>query len=192
MKTKQIASMTGSMVPLILAAVMLLATTGCEEDPYINGDSIEPETEYSGNVMYETFWVDPEGSSVNLFNGAVSMNFPEGAVSNRTDFTLYSFPVHHLDFEGKNIYNRGYSLIGEMDNEFFLQSVTLQLKYGMAESYWKKSVPANQENLTIYFVSPCLYSYERIVSIGDCCVDVDCKIVKGCISHCGFYVVGEN
>jgi hypothetical protein len=203
MKTKQSASMTGGMVPLILAAVMLLATTGCGEDPYIlygdsedpyilYGDSIEPETEYSGNVMYETFWVDPEGSSVNLFNGAVSMNFPEGAVLNRTEFTLYTFPVHHLDFEGKNMYNRGYSLEGQMKNKIFPNGVTFRARYDMAEQNWKKSAPAAEENLTIFYISPKLCAYERIISIDDCCVDCDCKIVKGSIRQCGFYVVGEN
>jgi hypothetical protein len=193
MKTKWIASMTGGLLPFIMAALLFLTTTGCEkETPILYGDSLEPETELSGNIISETFSVDPEGSNVNLFNGAVSMTFPEGAVSSLTEFTLVTFPLHHLDMDGINMYKRGYALEGPSSKLIFPNGVTFNARYDLNEASWKKSVPNNEENLTIYYVSPTLYAYERIVSIGYCCVDCDSKIVKGCIGQCGFYVVGEN
>ena len=193
MKTNRIASMTGGLLTIIMAAILCLATTGCEKEyPTISEKFQEPETSYNGNIMSESFWVEPEGTSVNLFNGTVSMEFREGAVVNRTEFTLVTFPLHHLDMDGINIYKRGYSLEGNTQNKIFPNGVTFRAEYDLVEENWKKSVPDNEENLTIYYVSPTLYAYERIVSIGDCCVDCNCKIVKGCIGQCGFYVVGEN
>lgn len=193
MKTKRIASMTGGLLPFIMAAALCLATTGCEkESQIISENPQEPETSYSGNIMAQSFWVEPEGTSVTLFNGAVSMNFPKGAVRTRTEFTLVTFPLHHLDMDGINIYKRGYSLEGHSGTNNFPNGVTFRALYDLDEGSWKKSVPDDELNLTIYYVSPTLYAYERIVSIGDCCVDCKCKIVKGCIGQCGFYVVGEN
>jgi len=185
--------MTGGLLPFIMAAVLCLATTGCEkESPILSGNVQEPETSSKGNIMAESFWVEPDGTSVNLFNGTVLMTFPEGAVTTRTEFTLVTFPLHHLDMDGINIYKRGYALEGHTENKIFPNGVHFSAKYDMVEENWMKSVPADEQNLTIYYVSPTLYAYERIVSIGDCCVDCDCKIVKGCIGQCGFYVVGEN
>lgn len=193
MKTNMIALKTDSLLPFILAALMFLATTGCEkEQPLYYGDSIEAEAQYNGNILNESFWVQPEGSDLELLGGAVTMTFPEGAVSVPSQFTLVSFPIHHLDLDGFNMYNRGFSLEGPAINQRFANGIMFRVTYDMSGGSWKKSVPVDEQNLTIYYVSPTLYAYERITPIGPCCIDGDCKIIKGCIGQCGFYVVGEN
>jgi hypothetical protein len=78
MKTKRISFKTGSLLSIIMTAVLALTILGCEkEDPLFTGQSFTPETTYSGNIMTETFWVSPEGTNVDLFNGDVSLEFPE-------------------------------------------------------------------------------------------------------------------
>ena len=194
MKTNWIALKISSLLPMIMAAVITLTTLACEEEvPLVYEDSPVPEALYSGNIMNETFWVNPEGSNLVLFNGDVSLGFPEGTVSVPTEFTLVSFPLHHLDLDGHNYYNRGYSLSGITSYQKFMTSnITIRIKYDLSEENWLKSVPTDPSKLTILNVSPTIYDYERVVSIGDCCTDFSCKIIKGCICQCGFYMVGEN
>ena len=194
MKTNWIRLKTGGLLPMIMAAVMSLITMGCEKEvSLLHGESLAPEAQYSGNIMTKTFWVSPEGSNLVLFNGDVSLEFPKGAVSVPTEFTLASFPIHHLDLDGHNYYNRGYSLSGITSYQNFMTSnIKIQIKYDLSEENWLKNVPVDPIKLTIFNVSPNIYAYERVVSIGDCCTDFSCKIIKGCICQCGFYVVGEN
>ena len=179
---------------MIMAAVFALITVGCDKvEPLVFVDSPSPGAQYSGNIMNATFWVNPEGSNIVLFDGDVSLEFPEGAVSVPTQFNLVSFPLHHLDLDGHNIYNRGYSLSGITPYEKFNTSSTkIQIKYDLLEENWLKGVPTDPGNLTILNVLPTIYAYDRVVSIGNCCTDFSCKIIKGCICQCGFYVVGEN
>jgi len=155
--------------------------------------SSSPEAQYSDNIMNETFWVNPEGSSIVLFDGDVSLEFPEGAVSASTQFTLASFPLHHLDLDAHKYYNRGYSLSGITPYQKLNSgNIKINIKYDMLEESWPMGVPTDPGNLSILNVSPTVYSYDRVVSIGDCCTDFSCKIIKGCICQCGFYVVGED
>ena len=96
------------------------------------------------------------------------------------------------DFKEFNMYHRGISLEGDVPNQS-MPNVMLTLKYDLAPRSWKKSAPGpNSENLTIYHVSPNIYAYQRINSIGDCCVDCSCTTIKGTIGSCGFYVIGEK
>ena len=180
---------------MIMAAVFALTTLGCEEEvSLLPGESLASEAASSGNIMTENFWVSPEGSILNFFNGAISLEFPKGTVSVPTEFTLASFPLHHLDLDAHNYYNRGYSLFGNStySQKFMTSNIKIQIKYDLSEDNWLKNVPVDPGNLTILNVSPTLYAYDRVVSIGDCCTDFSCKIIKGCICQCGFYVVGEN
>jgi hypothetical protein len=194
MKTKWNALRRSSLLPMIMAAVMTLTTMSCEvEPPILSGESLAPEVVYSGNIMNETFWVNPEGSNLVLFNGDISLEFPEGAVSVPTQFVLVSFPLHHLDLDCHNYYNRGYSLSGITPyQKFDTSSIKIRIRYDLSEENWLKTVPVDPSNLTILNVSPNVYAYDRVVSIGDCYTDISCKIIKGCICQCGFYVVGEN
>lgn len=179
---------------MLMTAVLALTIMGCEkEDPLLTGESLASEANYSGNILTETFWVSPEGTQIDLFNGDVSLEFPDGTVAVPTEFNVVSFPLDHLDdLEGHNIYNRGYSLTGNTTYQKLDQSIKIRLRYDLSEDNWLKDVPVDPGNITILNVSPTLYSYDRVVSIGDCCTDFSCKIVKGCICQCGFYVVGED
>lgn len=179
---------------MVVVAIFTLTTIGCDKvDPLESVDSSFPEAQYSANIMNETFWVNPEGSNIVLFDGDVSLEFPEGTVSAPTQFTLASFPLHHLDLDGHNIYNRGYSLSGITPyQKFNTSNIKIRIKYDLSEENWLKGVPTDPGNLTILNVSPTIYSYDRVVSIGNCCTDFSCKTIKGCICQCGFYVVGEN
>jgi len=194
MKTNWIAQKKSSLFPLVMAAIFTLTTIGCEEiSPLSTEDRPEIENNYSGDIMSHSFMVYPEGTEVNLLDGAAKLVFPEGSVMVATEFTLTCFPIHHLDLDGINTYNRGISLqSGTLNHK--LVNVLIQLNYDLVPDNWLKSIPVvdAEKSLTIYHVSPVLYAYERIYSIGDCCVDISCKMIKGCISCCGFYVVGEN
>lgn len=194
MKTKWNALRRSSLLPTIMAAVFALTTMSCEKEvPLLQGEYPDGETTYSGNIMTETFWVGPEATNVDLFKGDVSLEFPEGTVAVPTEFNMTTFSLHHLsDMEGHNIYNRGYSLVGATTYQKLQQSIKIRLRYDLLDSNWLKGAPTDPGSITILNVSPTLYSYERVVSIGDCCTDFNCKIVKGCICQCGFYVVGEN
>ncbi len=194
MKTYWITLKKGGLIPMILAAVLAVTALGCEEDPLLlSDDSPSPEATYSGNIKTATFWVNPEGTRVTLFNGDISLEFPKGAVMVPSEFNLVSFPLDHLDLDGHNYYNRGYSLTGSTTyQKFMTPNIKIYIKYDLAEESWLKSVPADPGNLTILNVSPTVYAYDRVVSIGDCCTDFSCKLIKGCICQCGFYVVGEN
>lgn len=191
MKTNLIVLKNGSLLLLVMAAVMGLTTTACEKDP--GPEITQPEALYFGNVMNQQFWVNPEGGTVNLFDGIVEIFFPEGAVSSLTQFTFESFPVDHLDLDGFNLYNRGFALEGSSSNQVFPTGITIKLKYDMNSGSWLKDLPTDEENLKIYCycVSPIQLSYEKLVPFENCCVDRTCKIIKGCIGKCGFYVVGE-
>jgi len=195
MKTNWIALKTGSLLPLIMAALMTLTIMGCgkEDPPEPVVDRPESEAAYSGNVITQTFWVYPEGTEVSALGGTVWLKFPEGAVSVLTEFTITCFPIHHLEFDGFNMYNRGIHLESGTPNQK-LANVMITLNYDLAQENWKKSapIPLAESFMTIYHVSPNLYAYQRINSIGDCCVDCESKTIQGCISSCGFYVLGEN
>ena len=194
MKTNWIASKTGSLLPLIMAALMTLTIMGCGEDPLPPVvDRPESEATYSGNIITQTFWVYPEGTEVSALGGIVWLKFPEGAVSVLTEFTITCFPIHHLDLDGYNMYNRGIYLESGIPNQK-LANVMIKLNYDLDPENWKKSapIPVAEPFMTIYHVSPNIYAYQRINSIGECCVDCSCKMIKGCIDGCGFYVIGEN
>jgi hypothetical protein len=193
MKTKRYAMKTGGLLTMIMTAVLALTIMGCEKvEPIPIGESMAPEDPYIGNIMYETFWVYPAGTNVNLFDEEISLEFPEGAVSVPTEFTLASFHLHHLDLDAHNLYNRGYSLVVNSLDQNFRGSIKLNIKYDLSESNWLKSVPVDAGSITILCVSPTIYAYETIVSIGNCSTDFSSMIIKGYIYQCGFYVVGEN
>ncbi len=194
MKTKRNAMKTGGLLPMIMVAVITVITLGCEKDPILlDGESLAQEVQSSGNIMTESFWVYPTGTDVNLFNGLLLLEFPEGAVMIPTEFSLASFPLHHLGLDGHNYHNRGISLTGSSSDQKFMSSnIKIHIKYDLSDDNWLKSVPTDPGNITILNVSPTIYEYDRVVSIGDCSSDFSSMIIKGSISQCGFYVVGEN
>jgi hypothetical protein len=193
MKTKKIATQTGRMLTFLMAALVLLATTGCEDEPPIPPEELpKAETQYSGNIMTQDFWVSPEGGTFNLIDGALEIVIPKGAVSHSTEFSLTSFPVHYLDLEGYNLYDRGFYLEGDSPEQMFPGGISFKIRYDMVEGSWLKSVPVDERNLQIYWGSPTLYFSKKVDPVGECCVDRNCKIVIGCLGKCGFYVVGEK
>jgi hypothetical protein len=192
MKTKRIVSLPGSMLIFLMAALILLSTTGCEVDPV---DPIEeptrPEDPYCEYILAQNFWIHPWSGTVNLFDGAMEIVIPQGAVSKSTEFTMSTFSVLYLDWDGYNLYKRGFFLEGDYPEQMFPEGISFKIRYDMDERNWLKGFPAIEEDLQIYMVSPVPYAYERIVPVGECCVDCNCKTVESCISKCGFYVLGE-
>jgi hypothetical protein len=193
MKTKRIASVTGGLLRFLVAALVLLATTGCEEEPPIPPEEFpKPEALNSGHIITQSFWVYPEGGTIDLFEGAMEIVIPRGAVSSSTEFTLSIFPIHYLDLDGYNLYNRGFYLEGDSPEQMFPDGITLKIRYDMVEASWLKDLPANERNLQIYRGSPTVYFDRRFDAVGECCVDCNCNMVIGCVDKCGFYVVGEK
>lgn len=194
MKTKQIIS-SRRLLPFFMAAALTI-TLGCTKD---DGDSMIPGINHSspvqpGDNLKVSFVVQPTGTIVTAFEGAVELNFPSGAVYYPTEFTLVSCCTDNMNLNGIRIFNKGFSL--EMEDgavDLFLhEHVEVHLKYDLTEESWLKSVPENEENLTIYKSYPNLEVCNNVQSIGDCCTDNESNIVMGCIDQCGFYVVGEN
>lgn len=193
MKTEWIASKIGSLLPTIMAAILALTLFGCGEDPIYPERSQVPSAAYNGDILSHTFTVDPEGTEVTVLGGAVWLKFPVGSVLVPTEFNISSFSVHHLNLDGINMFKRGFYLVGGAADQN-LTNVSIRLNYDLAPKNWKKNTPCPnaEKNLTIYHVSPTVYAYQRINPIGKCCVDCSEKTIKGCISCCGFYVLGEN
>ncbi len=193
MKKKRIAS-TSSLLPIIMAAAMIL-TLGCQKEDEIFIPGINQSSpEQPGDNMKTTFVVQPTGTTVTAFEGAVELNFPSGAVYFPTEFTLVSCCTDNMDSNGINILNQGFYLeIEENAADLDLhEHIEVHLKYDLAEDSWKKSIPGDEENLTIYKAYPNLEACQKVKSIGDCCTDCDFNMVMGCIEQCGYYVVGEN
>jgi hypothetical protein len=193
MKTKRIASMRGGLLTFLMAALIVLTIMGCEkeENPW-NTEKSLTEAEYPEFIESQAFKVPPEGKEVSVFGGSVILNFQEGSVAGPTMFTISSFLLNHLDLNDLNMYNMGLYLEGESP-KLDLKDVSMQVKYDLDPESWKKSAPGPaDENLTIYHVSPDIYDYQTINSIGECCIDCSSTMIQGSINCCGYYVVGEN
>ena len=185
MKTKWIASKTRSLVLVIMAAVIVLASHGCEKDhdpreigklPVIVDDSPSIESEY--------FWVDQGGSSVNALKGSVTLEFPKGAVTEPTQFTLKKSKLNCMDRE-TNLMNCSITLSSNSRDEFFNEPVLLKLHYCLSDFSNPNAV--NEEDITIYRIETNGYAY----SIGDCTADAGGKMISGYIDECGTFVLGE-
>ncbi|MCK5693486.1 MAG: hypothetical protein KAI08_11565 [Bacteroidales bacterium] len=185
MKTKWIAPKKSSLVPVIMAAVLGLASFSCSESPLPALQPEDPESVLSG-IITEDFWVDQEGKTVYALEGSVILEFPEETVTEPTLFTVALFPLDHVEMDGYNMMNCGISLKSADRWLRFGKSVQLKLRY--CTSDFKTSTKVNEENITIYKIIPNVYAY----SIGECTVDITWKMINVCINECGFYVVGEN
>lgn len=191
MKTKKNASMTGGLLTFLMTALILLTIVGCDKDPIIPDKSLT-ESEYPENWISQTFTLDTEGTEVNAFGGSVLLKFQKGSVAAPTVFSISYFPVNHIDLDGMNMYNMGLYLKGDSPNQK-LNNVSIQVYYDLVPESWKQSVPGPTDaSLTIYHVSPDINDYQIINSIGECKVDCSSTMIRGCISCCGFYVVGEK
>ncbi|RLD70902.1 MAG: hypothetical protein DRI98_06705 [Bacteroidetes bacterium] len=193
MKAKWINLISGSPVPLIMAAILMSVSLGCtKDDPEIYQDRPEPYTmsQESGNILNATFHIQPDGTNVELFGGILSLEFPSGMVSEPTLISVTSFPIDHLDMEGINVMNRGVSISYSANQDGFGAIAYIIFQYDLSE--FKSNLKGAETNLTIYRVSENIYAYNRIAPIGPCCVNSDCEQVRGCISDGGLFVVGER
>ncbi len=194
MKKKRIVSKS-SLLPIFMAAAMIL-TLGCQKDddgPFIPGIN-QSSPEQPGDNLKISFVVQPNGTTVTAFEGAVELNFPSGTVHYPTEFTLVSCCIGNMNSNGINVLNQGFYLeVEENAADLVLyEHLEVHLKYDLAEDSWYSNIPDNEENLTIYSAYPNLDNCQKTKSIGDCCTDCDSKMVMGCIDQCGYYVVGEN
>lgn len=197
MKTKQIAS-TCTLLSILMVAAMILPM-GCEEaeGPFIPGIN-NSSPEQPGDNLKTTFVVQPTGTSMTFFDGAVTLEFPSGAVYVPTEFTIVSCCMDNINSGGINTFKRGISLEndtglqGKSGDAVLHDHVTIRLNYDLIEGSWNIKIPEDEEKLTIYSARPNFEVCQKINSLGDCCTDCSVKEVMGCIDQCGFYVVGEN
>jgi hypothetical protein len=192
MKTKWIALRMPNLVPLIIASVMGLTNYGCEEG-YWDDFPNEPEENFSDEFLFghdasESFTVFPGGSVVQILDGVVTLEFPEGAVAEPTKFTLSTSALDPDGMYEYNLMNRAISLKPELASKSGEFEVPVKIKMNYDESRFIRTLKSPEDNLTIYNLNDIYYAY----SIGDCCVDCECKTVDGCINQCGIFVVGEN
>lgn len=185
MKTKRIVAKKSSPVPLIMAAVLGLTSFSCSESWIPCDPCEEPKNNFSG-ILSEDFRVDREGRIVYALEGAVVLEFPEDAVTEPTLFTLELVPLNHLEMSGYNMMNCGISLESASRKHKFEKSVLIKLNYCITD--FKAGNPVDEENITIYSIIPNVSAH----SIGECSVDETWDVINGCITECGFYVVGEN
>ncbi len=178
MNTHWIAPKKSSLVQVIMAAMLSMVGFSCSE-PMFGDDPVD-------HMNAGDFWVGQEGKVVYALEGRVILEFPEDAVSEPTLFTIETLPLDNLEMEGYIMMNCGISLTSDIPGLRFREPVHLKLPY--CKSDFKGGTPVIEEDLTIYGIIPDVYA----CSIGDCCVDCTWDIVSGCISECGFYVVGEK
>jgi len=183
MKTHWSSNRFGSLKYVIMAAVLVLACFGCED---YERTSLDKET----NILAsEDHWVDPEGVSLIALDGAIYIEFPPGAVSVPTLFTIALLDLENHPIEEYNSMDHGISITNSARDLGFGESVIIRMNYDLAA--FQRSTEVNEDYLTIYKVESVGNLSERQVSIGECCVDCSCKTVMGCIGECGLYVVGE-
>jgi hypothetical protein len=191
MKTIWITLKKGSLIPMILVALLAFVTMACEKESVLPSTSPDvPKGIYSGDILTETFLVGPEGISLNTFDGSVILEIPGGTVHSPTEFTLTSYPLNGLDIGGINVVKRGISLKKERPDLPLNEPVKVSLSFHMPGFQDGNQTALN--DLTIYKVYPDFKTVSGCESISECCTDVSCKMIFGCIDKCGFYVVGEN
>lgn len=194
MKTNCIASKTVSLLPLIMAVIFVLLTLGCEEPAYvIHTRSIKDDTQkpkIGEPQQNEVFIIDPAGTRITALDGTVELYFLEGAVPFPTEFSISSFPISDLDMEGHNLQKWGMLLESTSMENTFNNKVRIWLKYDLGQ--FQAGALQADNSLTIYSLDPNVFADTRIESIGYCSLSTTYQKVKGYISRCGHYVVGEN
>lgn len=176
-----------NLVPLIIASVMGLTNYGCEDllnEPEVN----LPEECLFGQGSADSFTVFPGGSVVQILDGVASLEFPKGAVAVPTKFTLSTSALDPNGMYEYNLMNRRISLKPELASKSGEFEVPVKIKMNYDESGFIRTLKSPEDNLTIYNLNDIYYAY----SIGECCVDCECKTVDGCITQCGIFVVGEK
>ena len=190
MKTNCIISKVGSLVPITIAAVLLLSCLSCEEGvneyklPY--GD-FRPDDD---GIVTESFTVGEQGAYLALMGGTVFLEFPPGALTGEISFIITSSPMNVMDTNGRNLANNLISLESEVYGLQFQEPVRMSITYCCSQ--FESETQVNEDNLTIFLVSPQKNDASMYTSIGQCTVNCPGKTVHGDIAHCGYYVVGEN
>jgi hypothetical protein len=184
MKTHWISIRCGNIVFAILTVFLVLVCTGCEKDPV--GSSEDTDT----NILAsEDHWVNPEGSSLIALDGSIFIDFSPGAVKTPTLITVALVAVDDDPMEEYNAMDQGLLITSSSKDLVFESPVNIRMNYAL-ESF-QGSARIDEKQLTIYKVESLGSLSERMVSIGQCCVDCSCKTVAGCINECGLYIVGE-
>ena len=187
MKTKKISSKKNSLYYLVLAVILAFAITGCSKDP---SDKIADEQAINAEMKTEFFHVHPSGTTVTAFDGNVLIDFPAGTIPTITQFSIVSFPLGHLDLDGINIMERGFSIKNITNDNKFAYPVKIIVRYDLVD--FNECQPNDESDLDIYRFYGDRYAYHKIEPIGECCVNCSCKTVNVCIYECGTYVVVEN
>jgi hypothetical protein len=190
MKPNLIALERNGMVGFIMLAVVFLIAQGCSET--ISVDPIpQPEEPgpVSGNIVTEQFWIGPEGGHIVMLDETVCLDFPEGSLDKMTLFNISSIPLDQLDLDGYNMMERAVVIEAAGLTRNFNHFVNIRMRYDVPS---QKGTLLNEEDLTIYCMFGDFYRKPNIYSIGECCLDCECKTIQGSIDECGTFVVGEN
>lgn len=187
MKTKWISSNNNSHCYLILAVIVAFICTGCSLDPSYG---VADEQAINEEMLTEYFYVHTAGTTISAFDGKVLLDFPAGTIATSTRFSIVSFPLDHLDIDGINLMQRGFSIRNITNDNKFEIPVKVIMRYDLAD--YNECEPCEESDLIVCRFYGDKYAFHKVEAIGECCMNCSCKTVNVCINECGTYVVVEN
>lgn len=187
MKTKWISSNNKSHYYRIIPVIVAFICTGCTLDP---SDDVPEQQAINAEMITEYFYVHASGSTVTAFDGNLILDFPAGTMATSTRFSIVSFPLDHLDLDGINLMQRGFSIKNLSNNNKFAYPVRILMRYDLAD--FNECEPSEESELIICKFYGDRYAFHKVEVIGECCMNCSCKTVNVCINECGTYVVVEN
>jgi len=196
MKTKWISSHKSSRYYPALAVVILVTCIGCTKEPPVppTPGSLAAEKYLDLRVVTEQYWVDPEGTTINAFNGGVILDFPEGVVNEPTLVNLASFPLDGLEREGYHLMDRGFSITRDSEYEPISSSLNhyVKIKISFDSNLLAGRKGTMESAFTIFYLNHYGSANERIELMSKCTRDISGNSFNGCLYCCGTYVVGES
>jgi len=187
MKTKWITSDNNSHYYLTIVVIVAFICTGCSLEPSFD---VADEQAINAEMLTEHFYVHPTGTTVAAFDGNVILDFPPGTIATTTQFSIVSFPLDHLDLDGINLMQRGFSIKNITNDNKFAFPVKVIMRYDLAA--YNECEPGEESNLIICRFHGDRYAFHKVELVGECCINCSCKTVNVCINECGTYVVVEN
>jgi len=171
----------------MLAVIVAFICTGCTLDPSYG---VADQQAINAEMITEYFYVHASGSTVTAFDGNLILDFPAGAMETPTKFSIVSFPLDHLDLDGINLMQRGFSIKNITNNNKFAYPVKIRMRYDLAD--FNECEPNDESDLAIFRFYGDRYAFHKVEAIGECCINYSCKTVNVCINECGTYVVVEK
>lgn len=188
MKTQGIFSKTRRLPPLLLVAVFALFSLSCEQKKWGPHPETQEGNYHLDEFQIQSFKITSEARTIDVFDGALELEFPAGGVESPTMVSISSYPCTQVNFDGHNMMMCALGIeIGENQTNL-LKSASMKMSYNL--NRFLNGAPESETKLTIYRVYPDIYNPVYIQSLNDCCVDTDCKTISSCIERGGNYIVG--